>query len=243
MPTGSSTTGAGTRSSRTSPSPARGWLTRGVESLAPALQAGDAGELRDRLGSEQASQGSGVLAHLVDPYRAIERLRERGDRGHHVFDRGAEVPEDLGGLDPRIPADRDHGRRPDEHDLGLRGDLVDHRHRHDADPVVQDDDVRLVGLDLAGEVGDALGLADDVEALALEDEAKEALLRRPAFADDDPYPSCHTMPPQLPCWSVPHPLALRPQPDGGFRAEGSSTAVPRSGPSAECLLPLRSRLT
>ena len=34
-----------------------------------------------------------------------------------------------------------------------------------------------------------MGFAHDVEAFALEDEAKQSLLCRPTFADDDPYPS------------------------------------------------------
>ena len=58
-------------------------------------------------------------------------------------------------------------------------------------------------LDHARKLGGALGFPDDVEALALEDEAKEPSLCRSTLADDDPYPVVPMFLPSCPP-SVPH---------------------------------------
>ena len=83
-----------------------------------------------------------------------------------------EVLEDPGGLDPGVAPDRDDGRGPHEDDLRLRAQLVHHRHGRHADTVIQDDDVRRLIVDHARQIGRPSGLADHVEAFALEDEAK-----------------------------------------------------------------------
>jgi hypothetical protein len=174
------------------------WRGPGVEALAAPLQARDAGAILRLLAGELVAERGGILADLVDPGGPLERLRERRDRCHHVLHGRTEVPEDLGGLHAGIASDRNDGRRPHEDHLRLGGDLVDHRDGEHADSVVEDHHIRMVGLDHAGELGGALGLTHDVEALALEDEAKEPLLRRSALADDDPYRSRHLCLPRCP---------------------------------------------
>jgi hypothetical protein len=49
---------------------------------------------------------------------------------------------------------------------------VDHGHGHDADAVIEDDDVGSLLIDHAREVGGSPGLSDHVEPFALEDEAE-----------------------------------------------------------------------
>ena len=174
---------------------------------------------------ELRPQRGGVLADPRDPLGLLERLGEPHGRCRDMFHGRPEVPEDLRGLDPRIAADGDDGRGPDEHDLRVGGDLVDHRDGHHADAVVEDDDVRSLVLDHAREVGGTHGFADHVEAFALEDEAKKPSLRRATFADDDPYPSCQLCLPAAVA-SVPHLGTGWPQPYGGIRAEWRRTAGP-----------------
>jgi hypothetical protein len=147
---------------------------------------------------ELVAQRSRILANPVHPVGPLERLGERRGAeagGDHVLDRRPEVVQDLRRLDPRVAADRHDGGRPDQDDLRVGGHLVDHRDGHHADAVVQDDDVGLLLRDQGGEVRRPLRLADDVEALALEDEAQQSLLCRPPLADGDADPSSHGGPP------------------------------------------------
>jgi hypothetical protein len=130
-----------------------------------------------------------ILADLVDPFGSRERRREPHSRGRDLSDGRSEVPKDLGGLDLGVAADGDDRGGPHQHDLGRGGDLVDHGHRRGPDAVIEDDDIRLLLLDHARQVGGPGGLTDDVEAFALEDEAKEPSLRRAALTDDDADPS------------------------------------------------------
>ncbi len=99
---------------------------------------------------------------------------------------GPRLPQDRGRLHTRVAPDRDHRLRPDEDDLGARGDLVDHAHGHDADPVVHDHHVGTVRFELRGELRRRGRLSDDVVALAFQDEPEQALPWGSTLGHHDP---------------------------------------------------------